>query len=212
MDVRVRLETEDDYREVEELTREAFWNLYVPGCNEHYLAHVMRDHRDFIPELSYVALADGKIVGSIMYTASRVIDTQEEFLDTITFGPVSVLPDFQRLGIGSMLIWKTIDEAKARGERAIIIYGHPKNYCKFGFKSSKDYTIASIDGRYPYSLLVLELEKGIFAGGQWRYQESEVYDVDADKAEEFDKTFPYKEKKYQYSQEEFRMSCRAFVE
>ena len=128
---------------------------------EHYLAHVMRDHSDFIPELSYVALADGRIVGSIMYTASKVIDGRGEYLDTITFGPVSVLPEFQRLGIGSMLIWKTIDEARTRGERAIIIYGHPKNYCKFGFKSSKDYGIASMDGRFPYSLLVLELRRHV---------------------------------------------------
>ena len=134
--------SEADYRLVEEITRGAFWNLYVPGCTEHYLAHVMRAHRDFIPELSYVALNDDRMVGSIMYTASKLIDDEGGFVDTISFGPVSVLPEFQRLGIGSMLIWKTIDEARARGDRAVIIYGHPKNYCKFGFKSSRDYSIA----------------------------------------------------------------------
>ena len=208
----LRKETEADYRTVEEITREAFWNLYVPGCSEHYLAHVMREHKDFIPELSYVALADDRIVGSIMYTVSKLMGDEERFIDTITFGPVSVVPEFQRLGIGSMLIWKTIDEAKARDERAIIIYGHPKNYCKFGFKSSKDYNIASMDGRFPYSLLVLELKKGVLGGSAWRYKESDVYNVDMSKVEEFDTTFVHKEKLYHYSQEEFKMSCRAFIE
>jgi len=65
----LRKETKADYRLVEKITREAFWNLYVPGCTEHYLAHVMREHKDFIPELSYVALKDDRMVGSIMYTA-----------------------------------------------------------------------------------------------------------------------------------------------
>ena len=208
----LRKETKADYRLVEKITREAFWNLYVPGCTEHYLAHVMREHKDFIPELSYVALKDDRMVGSIMYTASKLIDDEGGFVDTITFGPVSVLPEFQRLGIGSMLIWKTVDEARARRDKAVIIYGHPKNYCKFGFKSSRDYNIASMDGRFPYSLLALELEKGVLGSATWRYQESEVYNVDADKAEEFDKTFEYKEKRYQYSQEEFKMSRRAFIE
>ncbi|HOI21661.1 MAG: N-acetyltransferase [Spirochaetia bacterium] len=208
----LRKETKADYRLVEKITREAFWNLYVPGCTEHYLAHVMREHKDFIPELSYVALKDDRMVGSIMYTASKLIDDEGGFVDTITFGPVSVLPEFQRLGIGSMLIWKTIDEARVRRDKAVIIYGHPKNYCKFGFKSSRDYNIASMDGRFPYSLLALELEKGVLGSAAWRYQESEVYNVDADKAEEFDKTFEYKEKRYQYSQEEFKMSRRAFIE
>jgi predicted N-acetyltransferase YhbS len=84
--------------------------------------------------LSYVALKDDRMVGSIMYTASKLIDDEGGFVDTITFGPVSVLPEFQRLGIGSMLIWKTIDEARVRRDKAVIIYGHPKNYCKFGLR------------------------------------------------------------------------------
>ncbi len=212
MDIILRKETISDYRTVEELTREAFWNLYIPGCSEHYLAHVMRQHEDFIPDLDYLASVDGKIVGNIMYTRSCVVDENRETMATLTFGPVSVLPDYQRMGIGSRLIEKTVGDAKARKEKAIIIYGSPKNYCKFGFKSSKDFNISTMDGKYPYGLLVLELEEGAFKGHKWKYRESEVYNVKTSEAEEFDKGFMYKGKGYRYTQEEFSISCRAIVE
>ncbi len=212
MDITLRREIESDYRSVEEVTREAFWNLYVPGCCEHYLAHVMREHRDFIPDLDYVACTGHEIVGNIMYTKSKIISENEETLETITFGPVSVLPEYQRKGIGSSLIQHTIQKAKEMDQKAIIIYGNPKNYCKHGFKSSKDYNISTMEGKYPFSLLVLELEGGAFNNHWWRYQESAVYNLDIGKAEEFDKLFEYKEKGYRYTQEEFKISCRAFIE
>ena len=212
MEIVVRKEMKSDERAVEEVTREAFWNLYVPGCNEHYLAHVLRDHRDFIPSLDYVAVLGGHIVGNIMYTRSRVIDENDIPVETITFGPVSVLPEHQRMGIGSRLIWKTIEEARAAGEKAIIIYGSPSNYCKFGFKSCKDYGISTAEGKYPYGLLVLELQEGVFKDHRWRYQDSEAYSADTEKANAFDKTFNHKDKEYRYTQEEFSMSCRACIE
>ena len=212
MEITLRKEIESDYRRVEQVTREAFWNLYVPGCCEHYLAHVMRDHKDFIPDLDYVALADNQIVGNIMYTKSKIVNEKEESIETITFGPVSVLPEYQRKGIGSSLIQHTIQKAKEKDHKAIVIYGNPKNYCKHGFKSSKDYNVSTMEGKYPYSLLVLELEEGAFNNHSWRYQESDVYNLDVGKAEEFDKLFEYKEKGYRYTQEEFKISCRAFVE
>ncbi len=212
MEITLRKEMQADYRRVEEVTREAFWNLYVPGCCEHFLAHVMREHRDFIPELDYVACIDEKVVGNIMYTKSRIINEKEETIETITFGPVSVLPEYQRKGIGSALIHRTIREAKEQGHKAIIIYGSPYNYCKHGFKSCKDYHLSTMEGKYPFSLLVLELEAGAFGNHSWRYQESEVYNVDAGQAEEFDKLFERKEKGYQYTQEEFMIACRAYIE
>jgi predicted N-acetyltransferase YhbS len=212
MEVTLRKELEDDYRKVENVTREAFWNLYVPGCCEHYLVHIMRGHKDFIKDFDYIALDDIQIVGNIMYTKSEVINEKEETMETITFGPLSVLPAYQRKGIGSLLLKNTIQKAKERKYKAIIIYGSPKNYCKHGFKSAKDYNIGTMEGKYPYSLLVLELEKGVFNNHSWRYQESDVYNIDFSKVEEFDKLFNYKEKGYQYTQEEFKMSCRAFIE
>ncbi len=212
MEITLRKEIEADYRTVEQVTREAFWNLYVPGCCEHYLAHVMRDHRDFIPELDYVAVVDDQIVGSILYTKSKLVDEKEEAIETITFGPVSVLPAYQRKGIGSALIQHTIQKAKEQDHKAVIIYGNPSNYCRHGFKSSKDFNISTMEGKYPYSLLVLELVQGPLDNHSWRYQESEVYNVDLGKAEEFDRLFEPKEKGYRYTQEEFKISCRAYIE
>ena len=212
MGITLRRELPPDYKKVEDVTREAFWNLYVPGCCEHYLAHVMRGHKDFIEDLDFVALADNQIVGNIMYTKSRVFNDKGETIDTITFGPLSVLPEYQRKGIGSLLLQHTIQRAKEKKAKAIIIYGSPKNYCKHGFKSSKDYAIATMDGKYPYGLLVLELEGEVFDNHSWRYQESDVYAIEFNEVEEFDKLFSQKEKGYRYTQEEFKMSCRAFIE
>jgi len=212
MQVVLRNEMKDDYRRVEEITREAFWNLYVPGCNEHYLAHVMRNHKDFVKDLDFVAFADDHLVGNIMYTKSSIEDENGREIETISFGPVSVLPEYQKKGIGSSLIRHTIQKAKENRCKAIIIYGHPQNYCKHGFKSSRDFTISTVEGKYPYGLLVLELEKGVFDNNTWKYKESDVYNIDTEKAEEFDKTFEYKEKGYRYTQEEFSIASRAYIE
>ncbi len=212
METSIRNETESDYRRVEEITREAFWNLYVPGCDEHHLAHAMRTHKDFIAELDYVALIDGKVVGNIMFARSSVVNEKNEAAEVLTFGPVSVLPEYQKRGIGSSLIRHAILRAGELGYKAVIIYGNPKNYCRHGFKSSKDYGISAADGKYPFSLLALELVKGTFADHAWRFFESDVYNIDAREAEAFDRTFPPKEKGYRYTQEEFSIARRAFIE
>ncbi len=211
MKISIRHEVESDYREVEELTREAFWNLYVPGCDEHYLVHKMRTHPEFIPELDFIAVLKNKIVGNIMYTKSNLIDEADNKVEITTFGPISVLPAYQRQGIGSALISHSRQIMMKMGYKAIVIYGHPHNYCKHGFKGSKDYGISNAEGKFPYSLLVLELEKGFLEGHKWRYFESEVYSVDSMAAEEYDKFFKAKKKEYRYSQEEFHIASRAYI-
>lgn len=100
----IREEQEQDWREVEAVTREAFWNLYTPGCDEHYLAHCMRRSPDFIPGLAFVAELKGKVIGSILFTKSYILNDDGARYDTITFGPISVLPKFQGQGVGSALI------------------------------------------------------------------------------------------------------------
>ena len=102
--LRIRREEPGDYRAVEELTRDAFWNLQVPGCNEHYLAHVLRGHPDFIPELDLVAERDGRVVGNIMYTKAWLVDEAGNRKEILTFGPLSVAPECQRQGIGKRLM------------------------------------------------------------------------------------------------------------
>ncbi len=211
MDIIIRNETENDYRTVEEVTREAFWNLYFPGCQEHYLVHKMRDHADFLKELDFVAELNGKIVGNIMYTKSWLIDETGREMEILCFGPLCVLPEVQRKGIGSALITHTKDLAIKQGMKAIVIFGDPHNYCKHGFKSSKDLNISDMNGDYPSGMLALELEAGALAGHTWKYRYSTVYEMDEKEVDEFDKGFVKKEKGYQYSQEIFSIAIRSVV-
>ena len=212
MDYVIRRETEADYRQVEHLTREAFWNVHLPGCDEHYLAHVLRRHPDFIAELDYVADFENRPIGSIMYTKSAVVAEDESRIDTITFGPLSVLPEFQRMGVGSALVKHTIDLARSSREKAIIILGHPHNYCKYGFQNSQDFLISDAAGRYPYGQLVLELEKEVFGGGKWRFFYSNAFEVDSQEALAFDAGFPPKKRAFQPSQVEFSIAVRAYLD
>ncbi len=211
MEIQIRNEIEADYGAVEELTREAFWNLYAPGCSEHYIVHAMRKHGDFIKELDYVAIGNGRIVGNIMYTRASLANENGESLDIASFGPVSVHPEFQRMGIGSRLIRHSLLAARNLGLKVIAIYGDPHNYCKHGFKNGKDLAISDSNGDYPYGLLALELEQGVLSGHQWRLQISPVYECRESDVEAFDKRFPPKEKGYQCSQEIFSIAFRAFL-
>lgn len=211
MDVEIRNETEKDFREVEELTREAFWNLYVPGCNEHYLAHVMRSHPDFVRELDFVAVLGGKIVGNIMYTKARLFDESGRETEILGFGPLSVLPEFQGKGIGSALVRHTVRIAAGMGVKGIVILGDPRNYCRHGFRSGRDYGIGDMNGECPYGLLALELQEGAFAGHAWKFKYSDVYDVDEAAAAAFDEGFPVKEKARRHTQDVFSIAIRAYV-
>jgi len=212
MDIIIRPEQPSDTFENENVTREAFWNLYIPGCVEHVLVHRLREHPDTLQDFSFVAVYHDEIIGNIFYARSHVINEQNMKLDTLTFGPVSVLPQYQRKGVGSALIRHTIEIAKQRNYPGIIIYGHPYNYCRHGFKSSKDHNISNPEGKFPYSLLVLELQKDVFTNHTWKYYDSDVYDISETEAEEYDKKFPPKVKEYKPTQEEFSIACRAYLE
>ena len=211
MSLIIRSETENDYRAVEALTREAFWNLYSPGCQEHFLVHSMRNHPDFVKELDFVAEVDGKIVGSILYTRAWLVDESGNEMEIVSFGPISVLPEYQRKGIGSALIQHTKALAQEMGAKAIVILGDPHNYCKHGFKSAKDLNISDQNGDYPFGMLALELSAGALAGRQWKYRYSLAYEFDENDAEAFEQGFPPKEKGYQYSQEIFSIAFRSYV-
>ncbi len=211
MNIEIRNETEKDFHEVEELTREAFWNLYFPGCNEHYLVHQIRNHPDFIKELDFVAEYNGKIVGNIMYTKAWLINENGQEIEIVSFGPLSVLPEYQRKGIGSALVSHTKNAAHKKGIKGIVIFGDPHNYCKHGFKSGKDLNISDMNGEYPYGMLALALEEQAFEGHTWKFKYSDVFNVNEEEAEEFDKSFCTKEKGYQYSQDIFSIAFRSYV-
>jgi len=211
MEVLIRNEREEETRAVEEVTREAFWNLYVPGCSEHYIVHTLRQHKDFIRELDYVALVSGRIVGSIMYTRARLANDAGESLAIASFGPLSVHPEFQRLGIGSGLIRHSLPVARGLGFGVVAIYGDPHNYCKHGFRNGKDLGISDGNGDHPHGLLALELAPGLLAGQHWRLQISPAYECSESAVEAFDSGFPPKEKRYQYSQDIFSIAVRSFL-
>ena len=153
----IRNERPEDYAAVEELTRRAFYNVYVPGCTEHYLVHIMRGHRDFLPELDFVAELDGRLIGNIMYTRSWLTDGDGNRREILTFGPVSILPECQRKGYGKQLMEHSFARAREMGYGAVVIFGSPANYVSRGFVSCKKYRVSLEGGRYPAAMLVKEL-------------------------------------------------------
>ncbi len=211
MEFTIRRETAEDHRQVEELNREAFWNLYFPGCSEHYLAHVMRSHPDFIPELDFVAESDGRIVGSIMYTRAWLIGEDGSESEIVSFGPLCVLPSHQRRGIGGALVRHTADIARGRGAGMIVIFGDPHNYCRLGFKSGRDFGLSNPDGDCPHGMLALDLGGNAAPAGRRVFRYSDVYNIDEGAAQAFDAGFPPKEKGYSHTQEIFSIAIRSVV-
>lgn len=210
--IKIRTETEADYKIVEEIMRKAFYNLYVPGCFEHYLVHVMRGHKDFIAELDLVMELDGRIIGNIMYTKARLVGEGGEEKEILTFGPVCIAPEFQRMGYGKKLMEYSFEKAVQLGYDTIVIFGSPANYVSSGFKSCKKFCISLENGKYPAAMMVKELIPGVLDGKKWVYHDSPVMAVEEEDARRFDDTLEKMEKKWQASQEEFYIMSHSFVE
>lgn len=209
----IRLETPTDYRTVENINREAFWNLSVPGANEHYLAHVMRDHSDFIPELDFVIEVNGKVIASIMYTKSKLVDESGKEKEILSFGPICVLPEYQRMGYGKILIEHSFVKAVEIGYDTVVIFGNPDNYVSRGFKSSFKYNVCLEGDIFPAALLVKELREGTLDGRKWYYHEIPVSELlnDDKKFKLFDAEFPPKVKEWKPSQEEFYIHSHSVI-
>lgn len=207
MSITIRNENPSDFRRVEEVAREAFWNLYFPGGHEHYVVHKMRQHDDFIKDLTFVIEVDGKIEGGIFYTHSKVISNDGQEYKTISFDPVFISPEFHRKGLGKKLIEHSIAVAKEMGFRGILTQGYPYHYAPYGFVGGKKYGISMPDGTFPTGLLALPLYEGAFDNISGYAVFSEGLEVTDEEVNEFDKTFPFKEKKTQDSQVEFETAC-----
>ena len=193
MNITLSHENPADYRVVEQLTREAFWGCMSPTCDEHYLVHLLRGCTCFVPELDYVARVDGEIVGSILYSRAHIIANDGRRFEVLTFGPLSVAPTFWNKGVGTALVRHSIREAKQLGYRAIVIYGHPDYYPRFGFRTADTYRITTPEGTSMDALMALPLHDGALDGVSGTFQEDDVFHVDAQEAQEFDRTFPYRE-------------------
>lgn len=193
----IRNEKKEDYRTVENLIRESFWNVYRPGCLEHYVIHTLRNDKAFIPELSFVMELDGNIIGQNMFMRANIKADDGRDIPIMTMGPIYIAPELKRKGYGKILLDYSLEKAKEYGCKAICFEGNIDFYGKSGFTFASDYGIryhGLPEGEDASFFLCKELEKGYLNGITGEYATPQGYFVDEAAAEEFDKTFPYKEK------------------
>lgn len=188
----IRKETPADWAEVEYLTREAFWNVYRPGCDEHLIVHNLRGSEETVEELNHVVEHKGRIVGHIFYTRSHLWDG-ETYHPALSFGPISVLPEMQRKGVGSLLIRHTLALAKEMGFPGVIIEGNPDFYHRFGFYDAEKHGISMSDGKFRDFMMAIEFIPGTLHAGSVRY--ADAFAVDAAQLAEFETHFPPKVKR-----------------
>ena len=196
-DYLIRLEQPKDYRETEELVREAFWNIYHPGCSEHYLLHVMRDDPAFVRELDFVMEKDGRLIGQNVFARTIIKADSGENIDVLTMGPISILPDLKRRGYGKKLLDYCLERAAEMGFGAVLIEGNIGFYGKSGFDYASRFGIRYHDlpeDADSSFFLCRELIPGYLEGITGVYQTPAVYYVGEAEVENFDRSFPEKEK------------------
>lgn len=193
----ITLEKKEHYKEVENLTREAFWDVYKPGCDEHLILHKLRDTKSFINELDYVVIEDNKIIANIIYT--KMYNEKGEMLnDVIAFGPISVHPEYQGKGIGKKLIEVSLERAKELGYKAVLITGDDKFYKPLGFEAAYKYGI-TLPGMYIEDkvefFMAMELEEGYLDKHSGIYDFDKEFNVTDEELEKFELGFPKKIKR-----------------
>ena len=175
----LRNEKKTDWKTVEQITYRAFRDAPPTGGgddgNEALLARKLRSRAAFVPELDYVAELDGSVIGNIMYTRSKVVNDDGGEWETLTFGPVSVLPKYQGQGVGGALIRKTLESARELGYRAVLIFGHESYYPRFGFKPASTFCITTADGKNFPAFMALPLYGGALEGVRGRLICDEAY-------------------------------------
>ena len=194
MKTRIRRTTKTDFLITENITREAFWNVYKPGCDEHLVLHNVRNGNSYIAELDMVAVVENEIIGHIISTKAKVVDAQNAEHEVLCVGPVSVLPDYQKQGIGSELIYESIKVAKESGYRAMILFGNPDYYHRFGFRNAQEYGITTKEYENFEPFMALELQTNGLENVTGRFFEDNAFTTEPNELIEFEKQFPYKEK------------------
>ena len=196
----IRLEQPKDYREVENLTREAFWNVYRPGCTEHYVLHLFRTNPDFIPELDLVMEEDDKIIGHVMFSKAEIILDDGSHFPSWTFGPISIHPAYKRKGYGLKLLQYALEKAKKMGIGLLQMEGNIEFYKHAGFdlasKMKIHYHAEQRESEVPY-FLAQELIPGYWGDREGTYAPPKGYFVAEEHPEAFEvyeASFPKKEK------------------
>lgn len=196
-DISIRLEKKEDYRAVENLVREAFWNVYRPGCSEHYVIHVLRSDPAFIKELDFVMEQDGSLIGQNMFMKTIIEADNGKIVPVLTMGPICITPELKRKGYGKILLDYSLEKAAKMGFGAVLFEGNIGFYGKSGFDYASKFGIRYHDlpeDADSSFFLCKELITGYLDGITGVYQTPKGYYVDDKDVEEFDKTFPYKEK------------------
>ena len=193
----IRLEKKEEYREVENLVRESFWNVYRPGCLEHYVLNQLRDDVAFVPELDFVMEQDGRLIGQNMFMNAHIKADDGRDIPIMTMGPICITPELKRKGYGKILLDYSLEKAKALGCGAVCFEGNIDFYGKSGFTYASDFGIryhGLPEGEDASFFLCKELIPGYLDGITGEYATPQGYFVDEAATEEFDKEFPYKEK------------------
>ena len=193
----IRLETPADHAEVEYLVRESFWNVYRPGCLEHYVLHCLRKDKAFVPELDFVMEKNNRIIGQNMFMHAFIKADDGRKIPIMTMGPICIVNELKRKGYGKILLDYSIEKAKEMGAGVLCFEGNIDFYGKSGFTYASEFGIryhGLPEGADASFFLCKELIHGYLDGVTGEYATPEGYFVDEAKAEEFDKQFPYKEK------------------
>ena len=193
----IRHEQPSEYRQVENLVRESFWNVYRPGCLEHYVLHCLRDDPAFIPELDFVMEADGKLIGQCIYMHANIRADNGVDIPILTMGPIGIHPGFKRQGYGNALLDYSLEKAAGMGFGAVCFEGNIGFYGKSGFVYASNYGIryhGLPEGEDASFFLCKELIPGYLAGITGEYATPKGYFVDEAECEQFDRQFPPKQK------------------
>lgn len=194
MNLLIKQTDQNDFTITENITREAFWNVYKPGCSEHLVLHNLRKSQSYIKELDLVAIYNDQIVGHIISTKAKVVDSLNKEYEVLCVGPLSVLPDFQKKGIGGKLMKESIKIAKRLEFWGMILFGNPDYYHRFGFRNAKEFEITTKDYQNFEPFMALELFENALTQVKGKFIEDESFNVNEDELNEFEKQFPYKEK------------------
>jgi predicted N-acetyltransferase YhbS len=191
--IEIRPERPADHRAVELLTREAFWGTGGPRCTEHLVVRRLRHSPALVPELSLVAEADGTLAGHVVWTRARVVGPEGTH-EVLTFGPLSVRPDLQGRGVGGLLLRRTTADAAELGYRAVVVYGHPDYYPRFGFRPAADVGITAPGGATFDALMARPLVPGGLDGIRGELHTDPAFEVAPEEAEALDvAAYPPKE-------------------
>lgn len=193
----IRNEKPEEFRVVENLVRESFWNVYRPGCLEHFVLHELRNDADFVKELDFVMEKDGEIIGQNIFMKAKIMADDGREIPILTMGPICIKNDLKRQGYGKFLLDYSLEKATELGFGAICFEGNINFYGKSGFTFASEKGIryhGLPEGADSSFFLCKELKNGYLDGITGEYSTPQGYFVDEEKAEEFDKEFPKKEK------------------